>query len=186
MKYSPPAINSCVSDGTCLRLFELAKLMDSIVEIGSWHGKSTHALLSGCKGTVYAVDHFQGSADKGDATHGQSGKAKFLEHCGNFSNLKLIEMHSDQAALLFEDNSIDMIFIDAGHLYEEVMSDFKCWYPKCKKVFCGHDYAMDTIKRALKDFGLEVTLPEGTHSHWEHYKGEPPQIQGEGDVAKQD
>ncbi|MBU4356393.1 MAG: class I SAM-dependent methyltransferase, partial [Proteobacteria bacterium] len=42
-------------------LYEQARNMDSIVEIGCWHGRSTHAFLSGCRGTVYAVDHWQGS-----------------------------------------------------------------------------------------------------------------------------
>ena len=30
--------------------------MNSIVEIGSWYGRSTHALVSGCNGNVYAID----------------------------------------------------------------------------------------------------------------------------------
>lgn len=170
MSYTPINVDSAVSDRTCLHLFELAKSSRTVVEIGSWHGKSAHALLSGCTGLVHCVDHFQGSAEKSDATHGKSGKAMFLQNCGHFTNLRLLEMHSDQASLLFEDNSIDLIFIDAGHLYEEVMTDFRCWYPKCCKVFCGHDYGYSSIQQAIKDFNIDVYAPEETDSFWEHIK----------------
>ena len=44
-------------------LTERAAEASSVVEIGSWKGRSTAALLSGCKGTVTAVDHFLGSPD---------------------------------------------------------------------------------------------------------------------------
>ena len=42
-------------------LFEQAGQHENIVEIGSWMGRSTHALLTGTKGKVIAVDTFQGS-----------------------------------------------------------------------------------------------------------------------------
>jgi hypothetical protein len=34
----------------------------------------------------------------------------------------------------------DMVFIDAGHTYEEVKSDIEVWQPVANKVICGHDY----------------------------------------------
>ena len=37
-------------------LYKAAKRMKSIVEIGSWQGRSTYVLLSGCQGPVMAVD----------------------------------------------------------------------------------------------------------------------------------
>ncbi len=40
-------------------LYQQAKKCDSILEIGSWKGRSTHALLSGCKGIVTCVDTFK-------------------------------------------------------------------------------------------------------------------------------
>ncbi|MHA1482503.1 MAG: glycosyltransferase [Candidatus Heimdallarchaeaceae archaeon] len=52
-------------------LYKKSKEMKSICEVGSWKGRSTHALLTGCKGKVTAVDHFNGSAQKGDRTHSE-------------------------------------------------------------------------------------------------------------------
>ena len=172
--YQPIQVNSCVSDPNCLHLFELAVSMKIIVEIGSWHGKSTHALLSGNRfskmnGTVYAVDHFQGSADKNDQTHGKSSKEEFIENCGHFPNLVHLEMSSVEASKTFEDNSVDMVYIDGGHRYEDVIEDLRCWYPKVRILLCGHDFTMTNVRKAIEDFGIQCNVPLG-EMHWEHFK----------------
>jgi len=177
-EYCPIGTESAVSSDLCLHLAALASQMSSVVEVGSWQGKSTHALLSGSKGTVYAVDHFRGSACEGDATHNRSGKEEFLKNCGHFSNLILLEMSSQEASKQFEDNSVDMVFIDAGHMYAEVTDDLRNWYPKVKKVICGHDWYMPEVKQAIVDFGLKCDASDG-QEYWEFYKEKS-------DVAKQD
>ena len=47
-----------------------------------------------------------------------------------------------------------MIFIDAGHNYDEVMEDLYAWEPKAKKLICGHDYSTSflEVKRAVDDY----------------------------------
>lgn len=49
----------------------------------------------------------------------------------------------------FEDDSVDMIFIDADHDYDPVKTDITIWYPKVKKggIIAGHDYAWDGVKK---------------------------------------
>ena len=154
--YKPlSGVSSAVSDNLIEYLYDIACDMESIVEIGSWHGRSAHAFLSACKGTVWCVDHFQGSVAEGDATHNKNGKSEFLKNCGHFENLKLLEMYSDKASEMFEDNSIDMVFIDAGHLHDEVTSDLRCWFPKAKKLICGHDWQMNPVRQAIHDFGIK-------------------------------
>ena len=143
--------------------------MREVVEVGSWYGKSTHALLSGCQGIVHAVDHFQGSADANDRTHNRNGKEEFFKNCGHFPNLDHLEMPSIEASKKFEDTSIDLVFIDAGHIYEEVLEDLQCWYPKVRILLCGHDFAMRPVREAIEDYGLEVRIPLGG-TYWEHFK----------------
>jgi len=149
-------------------LFEIAKEMENIVEIGSWKGRSTHALLSGCSGVVYAVDHFLGSKDENDSTH-KEGKesdiySQFLDNVGSFDNLKILRMSSLDAVKQFEDKSVDMVFIDGGHSYEEVVQDIKAWLPKCKKLLCGHDIPYDSVSKAVKDTigDVEINIKRGT------------------------
>lgn len=135
----------------------VAEEMDNIVEIGSWHGRSTDALLSGCPGTVWAVDHFKGNREHTEEMNTDMLKI-FLKNVGHYKNLKLLKMSSLEAAKRFGDKSIDMVFIDGGHTYREVKSDIEAWLPKAKKLICGHDYERKGVKRAvdeiLNDIGI--------------------------------
>jgi predicted O-methyltransferase YrrM len=143
-------------------LFLTAKEMESIVEIGCWLGKSTRALLSGCPGTVYAVDHFLGSPSERDAAHHpaktQDICADFLRNVGHFPNLKLLKMDSMEAVKQFEPKSIDMVFIDGSHDYKDFNADFNGWLPICRKLICGHDQTYAGVKRVLNESRLTVKV----------------------------
>jgi len=136
-------------------LYETAKEMDNIVEIGSWEGRSTHALLSGCCGEVSAVDHFLGSKSELMSSHKATTTRdiynEFLENVGSFKNLKIYRKDSLEASKEFKDNSVDMVFIDGGHMYEEVVADINAWAPKARKIICGHDYPLKRVRRAVRD-----------------------------------
>lgn len=125
-------------------LHEEAKNHETIVEIGSWKGRSTHALLSGCPGTVYAIDHFLGSENEKDGPHKEAVDDvvynQFLNNVGHFPNLKVLRMSSKEASEQFKDKSIDMVFIDGEHTEKGIEEDIALWLPKAKKVICGHDY----------------------------------------------
>lgn len=120
-------------------LYEAAKRMTSIVEIGSWQGRSTYVLLSGCRGSVVAVDKWDVELMK---PHGDALVARkaFFENMKGFTNLTVMEMDSPKAAMAFRDNSVEMVFIDGNHLYEPFKADLLAWLPKTKKLICGHDY----------------------------------------------
>ena len=157
-------IQGWMNDTDLLWLFNTAKGMDSVVEIGSWKGRSTHALLSGCKGTVYAVDHFLGSIDERSGAHAEAGLKDiykdFIANVENFKNLKVLKMDNAEAVKQFQDNSIDMVFIDAGHTYEEVLGDIRRWLPKVRKIICGHDRGNEQVIKAVVEMlgtGFEKT-----------------------------
>ena len=148
-------------------LYETAKGMKSIVEVGSWKGKSTFALCLGCPGTVYAVDHFKGSRDERDKNHKEALTTNifevFLENVGHFKNLKTWKMDSLQAAGYFDDKSVDMVFIDAGHTYKEVRDDLRAWMPKAVKLLCGHDGDESSpVRKVLNDFNVNYEIIAGT------------------------
>jgi hypothetical protein len=55
---------------------------------------------------------------------------------------QLLRMPSVEAARGIPDNSLDFVFIDGIHLYENVKQDIETWIPKVKYhgIIAGHDY----------------------------------------------
>lgn len=133
-----------------------ASRMKTIVEIGSWKGRSTHALLTGCKGIVYAIDHFKGTPSDGEA-HKEAFEDsdgvynQFVKNVGHFTNLNIIKKSSEEAVVDFEENSIDMVFIDGDHLYESALKDINLWKNKATNIICGHDYNFPSVKKAVDE-----------------------------------
>jgi hypothetical protein len=137
----PPIEGARSMSAICLQwLYETAQGMASIVEVGSYKGRSTHALCSGCPGTVTAVDHWIMMFGPRAGTFRAGALATFKENVGHFKNLNIIQAPSLEAVLTFKDASIDMVFIDGDHSYEGVKADVLAWIPKAKKLICGHDY----------------------------------------------
>lgn len=71
---------------------------------------------------------------------------------------RILEMASVDAASTVDDESLDLVFLDADHSYEGVRDDIKAWLPKVKSGgwIGGHDYENPTtlydfsgVKRAV-------------------------------------
>lgn len=73
-----------------------------------------------------------------------------LDRFKEFDNIKVLRMNSMSAAELFEDNSIDCVFIDGDHKFKSVSEDINIWFPKVKKLLIGHDYVVfEGVKHAI-------------------------------------
>lgn len=137
-------------------LYETAKDMESVIELGSWKGRSTHALCSSKCPSVTAIDHWQGSKAEPSA-HAQAKDGsvfeEFKKNVTGFTNLTIVKKDINEAVNNVEDNSVDMIFLDAGHTYEEVKNDIRKWKSKAKIILCGHDYcpAWAGVKQAVDE-----------------------------------
>ncbi len=157
-------------------LYWAASQMDSIVEVGSWKGRATFPLCSGCKGMVYAVDHFKGSpealADEQKEATSNNIYEEFKNNMQGFSNLKVLKMDSLKASQQFKPGSIDMVFLDGSHSFQSVLSDLLVWTPICKKLLCGHDILENGVPHALFTYGftrsdaLELKIETG--KIWSH------------------
>jgi hypothetical protein len=140
-------------------LAEQAAQMESVVEIGSLHGRSAFALLTACEGPVYCIDPWD---DERDLCY-----SSFLGYCGHFPNLHAISGLSP--AVAGQVPTVDMVFIDGDHEYDSVIADIDAWLPKARKLICGHDYTWDRhsgypgVKRAVDEkFGDRVTIAPDT------------------------
>jgi predicted O-methyltransferase YrrM len=146
------------------------------VEVGAWKGKSaaymTVEIINSEKNIdFYVVDTWEGSEE-----HMQKPELKDLYEIF-MSNMKPVEnkftpmrMSSLEASKLFDDDSLDFVFIDAAHDYDNVVADLKAWYPKIKKggVLAGHDFYPDQptwgdVYKAVRDvFGTNYLEVEGS------------------------
>lgn len=60
------------------------------------------------------------------------------------------------SARRFDDQSVDFIFLDTIHLYEQTKRELEAWYPKLKNggVFAGHDHTPEFpgVEKACREF----------------------------------
>jgi len=146
-------------------LMAQAQRMDSVAEVGSLHGRSAFALLTACDGPVACVDTWSDDHDK--------SYPSFMSSCGHFDNLVPMRMWSHEAAMAFDDLSVDMVFLDGSHVYDSVISDIAAWLPKTRRLLCGHDYnagpeaGFPDVATAVHDvFGDRVQVGEETSIWW--------------------
>ncbi len=152
-----------------------------MVELGSWKGRSAIYAASEIKRRhknvrFVCVDTWEGNADEPDMAalivdaNNRGGLYKeFVENinrCGVADYIKPLRMTTVEGAKQFADRSVDFIYIDAGHSYENVTQDLEAWYAKLKPgASCaGHDIARDSVRRAVKDFCRKIGK---THREYE-------------------
>jgi predicted O-methyltransferase YrrM len=88
------------------------------------------------------------------------------------NNINIVKGISWEMASNYQDNSLDFVFIDAGHDYDSVTKDITNWYPKIKNggIIAGHDYHYDVgVYPAVNDFFKGKTIKQ-MGSCWVHEK----------------
>lgn len=128
--------------------FEKFKLKNKGVEVGSWKGIYANQILRHWSGKLYLVDVWK-NLDIGvysDQSNQFDYKNIIIDCIDNIKNHEdrcfMIRCDSKNAAELFDDESLDFVYIDANHKYEFVKEDISLWYPKVRKggIVAGHDY----------------------------------------------
>jgi hypothetical protein len=156
-------IKGYMSERECGWLMLQAKKMKSVVEIGSFKGMSTSALLE-CPGPVYAIDTFVGSVEHQQLIQSEGPTYEaFLRNVGHHRNLRVFPMKSQDAAVSrLIPAKVDMVFIDGAHDWQSVMTDLECWAHRAVRLLSGHDFNMTGVKDALKEF-----FPDGGLEYFE-------------------
>ena len=160
------------------------------VEIGSWKGRSASymavEIFNSRKNIKFdCVDTWCGSVEHLDPNtfyfHQELITDKdwlyyqFLQNTRPVCDIITpIRMTSLDAVSLYENRSLDFIFIDASHEYEDVKKDIIGWYPKLKLggIIAGHDYtSYDGVKQAVDEILINKNLiVRLENSYWIHKK----------------
>lgn len=118
------------------------------VEIGVFRGEFTKHNLKYWSGEYYMVDAW--------AHRPGGGQDKNWEDSGVWDEIKAealqnkcyhIQATSSDAAKQFDENSVDWVYIDAGHTYDDVIKDMVSWWPKLREggLFSGDDYGSSCL-----------------------------------------
>lgn len=111
---------------------------------------------------IYCIDNFDWKVDE------RPMQEVFLENTKPIESLiKPMKLDSISASKRFRNNSLEMVFLDAGETYDAVYEDIKAWWPKIKinGILAGHDYWTDPpteeltgVKYAVEEFGRRNNL----------------------------
>lgn len=159
------------------QLFESVNLKGVGVEIGVQTGHNSKNIFdSGWCGELCCVDNWVRPHEMREAKKRLEGYA-----------VTLIQGDSAKSAELFAEGSLDFVYIDAGHDYEDIKRDFLAWFPKVRigGIVSGHDYAHASHKNDCD--GVREFIDEYMEAHPEvemnfttddFYVGDDKNIQG--------
>ncbi len=134
----------------------------TIVEIGSFAGVSSDLFARYCK-KLYCIDAW---GDNMGIEHDKMVKAELMfdEVWAAHSNIEAIQGLSCDIAPQFNDQSLDMVYIDGNHSYESVKEDIRLWMPKVKPGgwVTGHDMILMSVQHAVNEMLGAVKVYEDT------------------------
>jgi hypothetical protein len=134
----------------CSRIAPIGKM----VEIGSLAGVST-IIFAEYAQEVISVDPYIGNYDNKDGNSDpnrlSAAEKKFIENTKDFPNIRQIKKLSVEAAPLFDDKSLDFVYVDGCHTFRCVCDDINAWLPKAKRFFGGHDWGRRGVEKAVRE-----------------------------------
>ena len=141
-----------------------------VVEVGTYKGDFAEVMYDALQPEyLYAIDPFRVMEEYTD--NPSIGKIDFSNQsvlddlaCSveqrilSIGQCKFLRATSTEASETFEDESLDLVYIDGCHKYESVKKDISVWYPKVKTggILCGHDY----VGGAFEKFGVIPAVQE--------------------------
>lgn len=134
------------------------------VEIGTAEGITTEYLLETIPSLkLTGVDPYPIYIDwDGNQPAADVNKEQYLERTKKFKDRwNHVYKSSDDAAKDFKDGSLDFVFIDGLHTYDQVKKDCDNYWSKVKKggIMIGHDYSrIDGVYKAVNEFADKHNL----------------------------
>ncbi len=178
--------------GHCNFAYDLVRFLKPkrIVELGSYYGTSFFSFCQAVKDealatTCYAVDTWKGDPQSGYYNNQVFELVKKIRTEYYLDISELIPKTFDQAVMMFEDSTIDVLHIDGYHTFEAVSHDYLTWLPKLSDqgVILFHDISVkvngfgvyllwEKLKQLYPSiefkhsYGLGVLFPKGIKEHY--------------------
>lgn len=160
-----------------MQTYESAK---KIVEIGVELGMFSEEILVACKeAIVYLIDPWTYQMNYKDPCNvkqmlQEEKYQKTLNRIARFSDRTVvIRDYSEPASREFQDNSLDLVYLDGDHSMTSVVRDIANWWPKVRPggILSGHDYVpgnpdtvgvIPAVENHIKQYNLELFLMNKT------------------------
>lgn len=148
------------------KLVDKAPRGATIVEVGCFHGRSLVQLGLYAKAQdkglrIVGVEHGVGQGDGCVPII-----TRHLIEAGLQESVELLQLSSVEGATMFDDSSVWCVFLDDGHLHEEVEASIRAWMPKVDHdgILAGHDAKWHTVaqpvRALLSGVGHDLTWPD--------------------------
>jgi hypothetical protein len=150
-------------------MVQKAKTESHFIEVGAWKGRSAAYMCveianSGKNIQFDVVDTWNGT--KGEHENDPDIKMgtlydRFLKNMEPVrSYFTPIRLPSIVAANLYNDATLDFVFLDADHSYDAIKSDIISWLPKIKPggLLAGHDECIGDVRKALHNLNIKYDL----------------------------
>jgi len=158
------------------RMVREAKNGVTFVEVGGWKGKSASFMgveiaNSGKRIAFYVIDNFGGSAEhqKDEDVVNGTLEETFKRNVSPVKEfMSVVKNDSVKAAEMFADGSLDFVYIDSSHAYEDVKADINAWLPKIRKggMLAGDDYTTyPGVKQAVDELLPDAVKQDITWMH---------------------
>ena len=129
-------------------IFEKYNFLNVGVEVGSCEGVYAAEILKRWSGNLYLIDVWNSLnkneyVDINNRENYQDTYIKCIENIKNHTDrCHMLRGAGEKLVNLFEDESLDFVYIDANHRYDNVKQDIEIWYPKVRQggILAGHDY----------------------------------------------
>lgn len=113
-----------------------------IVNIGAGSGTSGLAIYEGAASqTIRITIDISAGRPEGGIQNERNAFSNFQAPLGDYPTQIIAD--SPTVAFLFSDLVVDMLFVDGGHMEDEIKADLDAWCPKVRKYILLHDYGSD-------------------------------------------
>lgn len=137
----------------------------TMVEVGVFAGESTRVFVESWQvARLFAVDPWDGDYDEGSGWtcpfEWSDVEQSFRGWAQHEPRVVTLRMASLEAAQCFAGGSLDFVYIDAGHAYQDVRNDILAWTPRIKADgwLGGHDFSpafpgvQVAVRKAAREF----------------------------------